>query len=157
MLKVVSDSGPMIALASIGQLDLLHRLFGEIVVPPAVRAEVLDETSTTALSAAEWIKLQPPQDNLAVQFLRDDFGAGESEAIVLAKEIGADWILLDDLMARRKAQAIGLNMVGTLGLLLMAKASGYISAIMPLVDHLRRNGFRMSADLYTRILQQAVE
>ena len=157
MPKVVSDSGPIIALANIGQLNLLHQLFGEIVIPPAARAEILDEASASALSIAEWIETQPPQDTLAVLFLRNDFGAGESEAIVLAKEIGADWTLLDDLTARRKAQAIGLGVVGTLGLLLMAKASGYLPAIKPLVDELRQIGFRMSTELYTKVLQQAAE
>ncbi len=157
MPKAVSDSGPIIALASIGQLELLHQLFDEVLVPPAARGEILDETSAAALSAAGWVKIQPPQDNLAVLFLRNDFGAGESETIVVAKEIGADWTLLDDLTARRKAQTIGLSVIGTLGLLLMAKTSGYLPTIKPLVDDLKLNGFRMSAELYTRVLQQASE
>ena len=55
MPDIVSNTGPLIALASIGQLDLLRSLFGRILIPPAVRAEVQDETSVAALTAANWI------------------------------------------------------------------------------------------------------
>jgi len=103
--KIVSNAGPLIALASIGQFELLHNLFGEVIIPPAVRAEVLagdeGEAGVSELIAAKWIKTVSVQDDLAVQLLRDELGAGESEAIVLAKETAADWTLLDDLAARR--------------------------------------------------------
>jgi hypothetical protein len=121
MPDVVSNTGPLIALASIGQFDLLRRLFGKILFPPAVRAEVQDETSVAALTAADWIVVQPAQDLLAVQLLREELDAGESEAIILARELDAELVLIDERAARRKARGIGLQTVGTLGVLLMAK------------------------------------
>ena len=161
MLRIVSNTGPLIALANIDQFDLLHQLFEEILIPSAVRTEVLaggeGESGAAELVAAQWIRIGAVQDDLAVQLLRDELGAGESEAIVLAKEVSADWILLDDLAARRKAHTTGLRAVGTLGLLLMAKTAGHLPVIKPLVDRLRQGDFRMSAELYERVLKQADE
>jgi predicted nucleic acid-binding protein len=157
MPDVVSNTGPLIALASIGQFDLLRRLFGKILFPPAVRAEVQDETSVAALTAADWIVVQPAQDLLAVQLLREELDAGESEAIILARELDAELVLIDERAARRKARGIGLQTVGTLGVLLMAKDKGLVAGLKPLLDDLRRAGFRMSDDLYRQVHGSAGE
>jgi predicted nucleic acid-binding protein len=157
MPDVVSNTGPLIALASIGQFDLLRRLFGKILFPPAVRAEVQDETSVAALTAADWIVVQPAQDLLAVQLLREELDAGESEAIILARELDAELVLIDERAARRKARGIGLQTVGTLGVLLMAKDKGLVAGLKPLLDDLRRAGFRMSDDLYRQVPGSAGE
>lgn len=157
MPDIVSDTGPLIALASIGQFDLLHRLFGRILIPAAVRAEVQDETSVRELTAADWIVVRPAQDTLAVRLLKEELDAGESEAIILAQELDAALILIDDRAARRKAQGIGLRTVGTLGLLLMAKDKGLATDLKPLLDSLIRAGFRMSDDLYHQVLESAGE
>ncbi len=157
MPEVVSNASPLIALAGIEQLELLRRLFGRVVIPPAVRDEVRDDRTRTALQAADWITTRPVRDTFAVQVLRESLGAGESEAIVLAQELSADWLLLDDRTARRKAEATGLRVIGTLGLLLMGKSAGYLSELKPLLDGLRQTDFYLSTDLYTLILKQAGE
>ena len=157
MPEVVSNASPLIALAGIEQLELLHRLFERVVIPSAVRDEVQDDRTRTALQAADWIVTQTIHDTFAAQVLRESLGAGESEAIVLAQELSADWLLMDDRTARRKAEVTGLRVVGTLGLLLMGKSAGYLSALMPLLDGLRQTDFHLSADLYTLILKQAGE
>jgi predicted nucleic acid-binding protein len=155
--NVVSNTGPLIALAQIGQFDLLRRLFGKIIIPPAVRAEIQDETSVTALTAADWITVQPAQDTLAAQLLREELDAGESAAIVLAKELGADLVLIDERAAARKACALGLRVIGTLGVLLLGKRAEHLSTIKPLLDSLGKNDFRMSANLYDQVLRDAGE
>ena len=157
MPDVVSNTGPLIALASIDQFDLLRNLFGRILIPPAVRAEVQDETSAAALTAFNWIVVRPAQDMLAVQLLREVLDAGESEAIILARELDADLVLIDERAAARKARGIGLQTIGTLGVLLMAKDKGLVAALKPLLDNLRRAGFRMSDDLYVQVLNSAGE
>ncbi|MDP2975964.1 MAG: hypothetical protein Q8N45_07090 [Anaerolineales bacterium] len=131
MPDIVSNTGPLIALASIGQFDLLRSLFGRILIPPAVRAEVQDETSVAALTAANWIVVQAAQDMLAVQLLRDELDAGESEAIILARELDADLVLIDERVATRKARGVGLQTIGTLGVLLMAKDKGLVAVLKP--------------------------
>jgi uncharacterized protein len=70
MPEVVSNTGPIIALARIGQLDLLRELFGQVLIPPAVHAEIKDDISVALLSNASWIQVQAVQDVLARQLLR---------------------------------------------------------------------------------------
>jgi hypothetical protein len=94
---------------------------------------------------------------LAVSLLGEEFGPGESEAIVSAQELGAWWLLLDDAVARRKAERIGLPVMGTLGLLVIAKQAGLIPAVKSVLDELRQTGFRASERVYAEILAKARE
>jgi hypothetical protein len=89
--------------------------------------------------------------------LRAGLGDGESEAISLAVELGARWIVLDDRAARRLAQGLGLPVIGTLGLLLAAKRRGLLTVIRPSVDALVRQGFHIASELYERVLSDAGE
>ncbi len=157
MPKVVSDTGPIIALAHIGQIDILRRLFGQVLIPPAVQAEIRDETSAAALDNADWIVLEEVKDTLAVQLLREELDAGESEAIVLAEEHQAVLLFLDERAATRKARSIGLQCIGTLGILLIAKEKGIVTELKPLLDHLQSEGFHMSDALYSQVLRSANE
>lgn len=157
MANIVSNTGPIIALAGIGQLDLLRSLFGAVIIPPAVAAEIKDEKSIRALRQAEWISVRPASGVLAVQLLLDEIDAGESEAIVLAQELQAELLLLDERAATRKARAIGLQTIGTLGLLLLAKEQGIIPTIQPMLGELRQVGFHMSIPLFHQVLKSAGE
>lgn len=157
MHNVVSNTGPLIALAAIGQLDLLSGLFDTILIPPAVQTEVRDVMTVTALAAANWIRVCAAQDTLAIRLLEQELDLRESEAIVLAQERQADLILIDERVATRKARAIGLRVIGTLGVLLMAKEKGLLPHLRPWLDSLNRAGFRMSHDLYNRVLVSAGE
>jgi uncharacterized protein len=155
--SVISNTGPILALVRIGRLDLLRELFGNIVLPLAVRAEITDETSAAAVAAADWISVQPVHDALAVQLLREELDPGESEAVVLARELSADLILIDERAATRRARMLGLTVIGTLGVLLAAKQAGHVNAIKPLMEQLRHLDFHMSADLYNEVLTTAGE
>jgi predicted nucleic acid-binding protein len=154
---IVSNTSPLIALAAIKQLELLRLLFERIVIPPAVRAEVQNAPARAALEAADWIIIQPPRDVFAVRLLGETLDAGESEAIVLAQELGADWLLLDEHVARRKAASAGLHVVGTLGLLLMGKQAGHLPALKPWLELLQQTDFRADAELYAQMLALAGE
>jgi predicted nucleic acid-binding protein len=157
MPEVVSNTGPLIALASINKFDLLPKLFGTISIPQAVRTEVLDETTLSAINAADWMIVRTAQDKIAIQLLNSELDDGESEAIVLARELNADLLLIDDRAARRKASALELPTIGTLGLLLIAKSQGLIPALKPLIDALNQGGFHMSEELYNQVLHSAGE
>jgi uncharacterized protein len=89
--------------------------------------------------------------------LRASLGPGESEAIALALEVSAAWLIVDDRAARRLAQALGLTVIGTLGVLLAAKRHGFLAAVQPWMDSLAQHGFRIGADLYERVLADANE
>lgn len=157
MPRVVSDTGPLIALAAIGRFELLRKLFGGILIPPAVRAEILDVNTVNAVTAADWVVVRAVQDEIAIQLLRDELDAGESEAIVLARELNADLFLIDDRSARRRANTVDLSTIGTLGVLLLAKTERLVPVLGPLLDDLRRAGFHMSDELYDQVLESAGE
>ncbi len=91
---VVSNAGPLIALARIGQLQLLPSLFGNVHLPTAVHVEVVDQGAerpgSEDVARAEWVHTGEVRDRVGVDLLRDRLGKGESEAVVLAIEMNAD-------------------------------------------------------------------
>ncbi|MFQ6055513.1 MAG: DUF3368 domain-containing protein, partial [Methanosarcinales archaeon] len=97
-----------------------------------------------------WIKVEKVKDKLAVQSLREHIGEGEAEAIILAKEMDADIILLDDRKPRKTAKFLGLKVTGTIGLLLLAIEHNIPIDIKKEIDTLIANGFRISKDLYEK-------
>ena len=149
---VVANAGPLIALAQIGHFDLLHSLYGRLRVPPAVWDEVVSagrgRPGATQVDAAGWIDTVDVRATTAVEILRERLGLGESQALVLAIELNADLLLMDEARGRRVAEARGLNKTGTVGTLILAGKRGLIPAVMPLLDELRAGGFRMSEELY---------
>lgn len=155
---VVADAGPLIALAQIGHVALLESLYGRLHISPAVRDEVTisghGHPGSAEIAGASWIEVVLPQDRTAVALLRERLDLGESEAIVLAIELHADLLLMDEARGRRIAEARGLKKTGTIGTLIIAKKRGLIPAVSPLLDELVARGFRMSEELYrsTRVL-----
>jgi uncharacterized protein len=149
---VVSNAGPMIALARIDRLDLLQSLYGQLSIPPGVKEEVVDFGQGLAgaveVDSAEWIEAVDVHNQTAVNLLREQLDAGESQAIVLAIELHATLLLIDEARGRRIAQAQGLNVTGTVGTLVAAKRRGLIEAVTPLLDKLVAAGFYMSGELH---------
>jgi len=158
---VVSNSSPLIALATLGRLDLLKLLFDQIIIPRAVYEEVVvygeGEPGSREVAEAEWIQTRQLKDRLAVSLLQETLDAGESEAIILAQELNARYLLMDDAMARRKARFIGLHPIGTFGILLIAKEAGLLRAVRPVLDELRQTDFRMSDRVYQDVVGKAGE
>lgn len=158
---VVCNAGPLITLTKIGRLHLLRDLFGQIRIPQAVYEEVVlrgtGRVGAPETREANWIATQSAGDRLSVALLREDLGMGESEAIVLAQEVKATWLLLDDALARRKAKRIDIPVVGTLGVLLMAKSAGLIDTVKPALDDLRKTDFRASQRVLNDVLIKAGE
>src|SRR6266568_5010305 len=108
---VVSDTSAIINLAMIGRLDLLHQLYNEVIIPAAVYQEIVvqgaGKPGAVEVQTQPWFKQQAVVDTACVSQLRRDLDEGEAEAIVLAREIGADLLLIDDLAARRHAALLG--------------------------------------------------
>ncbi|MEM9009303.1 MAG: DUF3368 domain-containing protein, partial [Cyanobacteria bacterium P01_F01_bin.86] len=126
-MPVVSNTSPILNLAIVGQLDLLRQQFGQIQVPPAVLDELkINEERPGSQPiqvaiAAGWIQVQPISNQSFVQLLRQTLDGGEAEAISLALELQAEWILLDERDGRKVAKSLGLQVTGVLGVLLRAK------------------------------------
>jgi predicted nucleic acid-binding protein len=160
--RVVSDSSPLIALARIGHLDLLRELYGEVTVPQGVVQEVTSNGAgrpgAKEVSTAQWIVTVEVESRQFVRSLRRDLGKGEAEAIASAVESEADLLIVDDLLARQVARTLGLNVVGTVGVLLEARQKGLFSQIKPCLDDLIEvAGFRVGGELYARVLQEVGE
>ena len=111
---VISNTTPLIGLASIQRFDLLRQLFGTIHIPPAVYAEAVIHGRTEGgakceVAAADWIVTVTVRNRAAVNRLLDELDGGEAETIVLAQELGAAWVLMDERKGRRKLLRLDLR------------------------------------------------
>jgi predicted nucleic acid-binding protein len=102
-----------------------------------------------------WVREHTLTQPIGHQILRTALGPGESEAVSLALEISAQWVILDERPARRLAQALGLPVIGTLGVLLASKRRGFLPAVRPCVDALVNFGFHISPGIYDLVLANA--
>lgn len=155
---VVSDAGPLIALGRINALDLLPRLFLRVDVTETVIAECLarpdlpDAAHIAHALEQGWLQRSPDLAGTTSAAL----DAGESSAIAYALAAGIG-ILMDDRVAVVHARAIGLKVIGTLGVLLMAKKHGYLAGIAPVIDRLAAGGHHLSKSAITAALALAGE
>jgi len=135
MLKVVSNTTPIISLLKLSKLDILKNLYSEINIPYAVFQEVeagRNKDYYTNLSNLNWINILEIQDKQAVKYFLD-LDSGEAEAVVLATEIKADLIILDEKLGRFHAKHADLKVTGTIGVLIKAKKEGLINELKPLL------------------------
>jgi uncharacterized protein len=146
---VVLDSTCLIALEKIDQLNLLPGLFSQLHAPPAVA----DEFG----SSLPWLTVTAVSNQFSVTVLRTQLDRGEAEALVLASELVAERVVLDDKKARRIAGTLELRVIGTVGIILRAKRAGIIEACRPVLEDLRRVGFHMSEALFVEALRLADE
>jgi predicted nucleic acid-binding protein len=159
--KVVCNSSPLIHLARIGKLELLGDFFEEVLIPEAVHRECVidgkDRDDAKKIKRASWIKITKIKNIELKKALNTFLDEGESEAIILALQEAADFILLDDYEAREFARIYTLNITGTIGVLLKAKYAGRISSLGKTLEDLRETGFWLNENLYSKILQDAGE
>ena len=159
---VVSNTSPLTNLAAIGQLNLLQALFGEIHVPMGVVNELTSGgrnwPGAIEVETAEWVHVKQVSNRLLVDALRLDLDFGESETIVLALDLQADLVLLDELTERYAPRHFDLKVMGVVGLLIRAKNIGLIPEVRPHLDALRQQaGFYLSGPVYQHALRLAGE
>ena len=158
---LVVDASSLITLARIGRLHLLHDLTESLCIPQAVYDEVVikgeGRPGSKEIAQVTWISREQVDDQLAVARLRADVGRGEAEAIVLAGELGADFVILDDAKARQVAEAEGRRVLGLLGLLIRAKGRGLIETLKPILDEMIAVGFFIDAARYRSVLRHVGE
>lgn len=159
---VVSNTSPLTNLAAINRIDLLRKLYGPILIADAVWSELNAFgriwPGSSDVADADWISVHSVVDHTLVTALQSDLDRGEAETIALGIEQRADLILLDEQEGRRIARRFGLNVAGVIGILLSAKAQGFLPAIHPLLDALQQQaGFYMSTDLVALALTLADE
>lgn len=147
---ILSDTSCLILLEKIGEIDLLHEVFGEIVITQ----EIADEYG---LVLPNWILIQNPSNINYQKILEASVDKGEASAIALAVELVDCLLIIDDLKGRNLANAIGIKITGTFGVILEAKLSGKISSVKPLLAKIKQTDFRLSDKLEEQILIKANE
>ena len=150
-MSIVSDTGPLIALAKVNQLTLLESLFGIVRVPPAVHRELfaktgveserLDEALSNYIQVAE-----RPELASEIQLATLALDAGEREAVALAQALNLP-LLMDDQLGRHSARRLGLGVTGTVGVLIEAKRRGRLPAVRPVLEEMRTQGYWLSDEL----------
>lgn len=176
---VIADASPLIGLARIGHFGLLPALFGTVTVTRAVADEVLNggqfpETPLLEKAFAQpWLQVaeqtqtareaDPSTSDAQVADLRSLYliDEGEASSLCLALQLGSQGqhvlLLIDDHRGREAARRLALPMLGTAGLLLLARRQGLIEAVKPLVNGLRAAGYHLSDRLVEAVLRQAGE
>ena len=157
MRRVIVNSTPLIVLSNIGRLELLHELYQEIYIPQAVYREVTEKNDKASLNiqnALNWIHVENIQNPEKYMMYKAKLHAGEVEVMILAQETpAADLVIIDDNAARKTAKFLGLNVTGTIGVLLKAKIKGLIPEVKPILNELQANGFYISEQVVKIILK----
>ena len=147
---IISDTSCLILLHNIGELEILHKLFGIIITTEEVVTEYGE-------ILPEWVEIKKPKNSNYNLLFDTRLGKGEASAIALAMELEDCLLIMDDLKARKTAQHLGLTVVGTLGLIVDAKLIGIIPTIKPILNKIRSTNFRISKQLEKILLEYANE
>lgn len=159
---VVADAGPLIAMASINQIQLISETLGKIIIPQEVAEECLvNDKLPGALAIQKAVK----QNSIAIQTVTKPLknpellklvDEGEGAAMTLAVDLKAT-LLIDEKLGRSVAKNMGLTVIGTGGMLILAKKRNIIHRVYPLIEQLTKNGYRLSHNLVDEILLLANE
>lgn len=144
---VISDASCLIILSEIGSLHLLFEAYGPVVTTPTVAQEF-------GMELPEWVSIRSP---VAVPNFPPSIDPGEASAIALALETPNCILIVDEKTARNYAIRLGLEITGTLGVVVKAKLNGAVPSIKPIVEAVRQKGFRFSAAVEAEAYRQAGE
>lgn len=163
---IIADASPLIALAMIERLDVLEKLYQQVIIPVAVKQELkLDSDMSGAKQLQQainqgWIKVnRQALPTEALQLLLQILDAGESEAILLTESFtqpdGYRFLLMDERKGRTVAKKRGIKVAGTGAVLIAAKKKGYIACVGDELDAMQRHGYRLSHALVKHLIQLA--
>jgi predicted nucleic acid-binding protein len=155
---LVADCSALIALSACNQLKLLEKIFETVIVPEAVyqEATVLDKKEARQIETFLQGKVRIVDISRYV-FLDGFADLGETQAMLLYKQISADKLLIDDKRGRKIAKINNINVIGSLGVLLVAKERGLISEVAPLLNLIQQSDVHISNTLVETVLELAGE
>jgi predicted nucleic acid-binding protein len=159
MHKIISNTTPIITLLTISKLELLRDIYSKIIIPEGVFQEIEEGKNKhfyKDLSRIDWIEIKSITDKKTLKYI-NDLDKGEAEVIVLANEIKADLVIIDEKAGREYAEHFGLKLTGTIGILLKAKQIGLIDKIQPLLTIMRENGIWLNQKFINQVLKIANE
>jgi predicted nucleic acid-binding protein len=156
---VVSDTTTLRHLIAIGQVDLLRKLYGAVIVPAAVSRELHADSTPLNVklwleSSPDWLKIRSSGEPVLGESAFHVLDAGETEAIELAIELRADLLLIDDRDGREFALRLGLPVTGTLGVLERADVLGFLPNLPATLENLIASGFFLSVRLREAVLER---
>jgi len=154
--KIVCNASPLIFLAQLGRLHLLNELFKETLVPDSAwdeavrKPDVISKTLNKMKTSGD-LHVITVKNRTAVSAMIGRLHIGEVEVIVGASELGIQNVILDDGYARNKAKQMGLNVTGTLGILIASRHKGIITDIDTEIDNLMSYGFRIDKAIVDQV------
>ena len=155
---LIADSSALVALSVCDSLDLLDALFGEVKVPQAVFDEVSANHKPESAVLERYLQGKIESVDTEKYVYLDAYAdAGETEAMLLYKQMSADWLLIDDKRGRKIAAVNHINTIGSLGVLLSAKKRGLISAVKPKIDQIAESDVYIGQTLRQIVLDIAGE
>ena len=155
---LIADSSALVALSVCDSLDLLDALFGEVKVPQAVFDEVSVNHKPESAVLERYLQGKVESVDTEKYVYLDAYAdAGETEAMLLYKQMSADWLLIDDKRGRKIAAVNYINTIGSLGVLLSAKKRGLISAVKPKIDQIAESDVYIGQTLRQIVLDMAGE
>ena len=147
---IISDTSCLVLLEKIGELAILHQLYGQVTITAEIEKEY-------GQPLPEWIAVLNPQNESYQKLLQATLDKGEASAIALAVEIKDCLLVLDDRKARNVAAELKLTYTGTIGVILDAKHKGYIASVKETMKKIRSTDFRLSQEAEQKILKLAGE
>ena len=156
---VIANNTPLAALWAIQRLDLLEALFGKILIPVEVANEFLAVKALTRqrdLDDAPWIEVRAVADRRRVHAYTS-LDLGEAEVLALGEETNARLLVIDEERGRRFARRLNFPIIGTLGLLLLAKENKLLERVAPVIKQLEDVGLYLAPRLVAKVLQIADE
>jgi hypothetical protein len=153
-MTVVSNATPIITLSSIGKIDILKHFFDKVYIPQAVYDEIKSKRAYGYQEIEDdFFEVITIEDSFAQDILLNDLDLGEAQTIVLAKELNADIVLIDETIGYNIARSQKLNVKRTLSFLIVAKEKGLITEIKPLLDEMIDKGRWISRRVYRDVLK----
>ena len=147
---IISDTSCFIVLSGIDELDLLQKTYGQVLTTIEVATEF-------GQPLPDWIEIKSPVDKSRMQILELQIDKGEASAIALAMETSQSILILDDYKARKIAKQLGLEITGTIGVIVKAKLKGIIPSIKPYLAKIRKTDFRLADDVEQQAFKEAGE
>lgn len=148
---IIADTSCLIVLDKVGYLDLLNKVFGEVVITQQVFEEF-------GKSTPPWILIEKTKNpNPNRKILEATLDKGEASSISLAMDYDDSLLIIDESKGRKIAKSLGLKITGTLGILVIAKSNNLIGEVKPIIDKIKSTNFRISPQLEQLVLIKCEE